>query len=70
MSQCAEETGVQRASKWFLLAPLIMSVERVDKSVVRLVSWCFKLSQPQRIISGQRETFIKDVELKGPVRQK
>ena len=24
-----------------------------------LVSWCFKPSQPQRIISGLRETFIK-----------
>ena len=24
-----------------------------------LVSWCFKLSQPQRIVSGLRETFIK-----------
>ena len=23
------------------------------------VSWCFKPSQPQRIISGLRETFIK-----------
>ena len=25
----------------------------------RLISWCFKPSQPQRIISGLRETFIK-----------
>ena len=24
-----------------------------------LVSWCFKSSQPQRIISGLRETFAK-----------
>ena len=24
-----------------------------------LVSWCFKPSQPQKIISGLRETFIK-----------
>ena len=24
-----------------------------------LVSWCFKPSQPQRIISGLRETFLK-----------
>ena len=24
-----------------------------------LVSWCFKPSQPQRIISGLKETFIK-----------
>ena len=24
-----------------------------------LVSWCFKPSQPQRMISGLRETFIK-----------
>ena len=28
-------------------------------AVSYLVSWCFKLSQPQRIISGLRETFIK-----------
>ena len=27
--------------------------------VADLVSWCFKPSQPQRIISGLRETFIK-----------
>ena len=26
---------------------------------MQLVSWCFKPSQPQRIISGLRETFIK-----------
>ena len=25
----------------------------------KLVSWCFKPSQPQRIISGAKETFIK-----------
>ena len=25
----------------------------------KLVSWCFKPSQPQRIIPGLRETFIK-----------
>ena len=25
----------------------------------KLVIWCFKLSQPQRITSGLRETFIK-----------
>ena len=30
-----------------------------EVTVVRLVSWCFKPSQPQRIISGLRETFIK-----------
>ena len=27
--------------------------------VTNLVSWCFKPSQPKRIISGLRETFIK-----------
>ena len=27
--------------------------------VSQLVSWCFKPSQPQRIILGLRETFIK-----------
>ena len=26
---------------------------------VELVSWCFKASQPQRITSGIRETFLK-----------
>ena len=33
-----------------------------------LVSWCFKPSQPQRIISGIRETFIlsNEIQLKGP----
>ena len=30
--------------------------EKVRKS---LVSWCFKPSQPQRMISGLRETFVK-----------
>ena len=28
-------------------------------TVIQSVSWCFKPSQPQRIISGLRETFIK-----------
>ena len=27
--------------------------------LVKLVSWCFKLSQPQKIISRLKETFIK-----------
>ena len=27
--------------------------------ISKLVSWCFKPSQPQRIISGLKETFIK-----------
>ena len=27
--------------------------------VSSLVNWCFKPSQPQRIISGMRETFMK-----------
>ena len=31
----------------------------VGWSVSQLVSWCFKPSQPQKIISGLRETFIK-----------
>ena len=30
-----------------------------EVTVVRLVSWCFKPSQPQRITLGLRETFIK-----------
>ena len=29
------------------------------REVSKLVSWCFKPSQPQRIISGLRETFTK-----------
>ena len=41
------------------------------QSVSQLVSWCFKPSQPQRIISGLRETFKKRyLQLKGPTRQK
>ena len=28
-------------------------------TTMKLVSWCFKPSQPQGIISGLRETFIK-----------
>ena len=34
-------------------------IGQANLSVRGLVSWCFKLSQPQRIISGLRETFIK-----------
>ena len=29
------------------------------KAILKLVSWCFKQSQRQRIISGLKETFIK-----------
>ena len=39
-----------------------MSEEESDyavSTVSQLVSWCFKPSQPQRIISGLKETFIK-----------
>ena len=32
---------------------------------LRLVSWCFKPSQPQRVISGLKETYVR-----GPLRQK
>ena len=32
---------------------------QLSTSSAQLVSWCFKPSQPQRIISGLRETFIK-----------
>ena len=31
----------------------------MDAIVIKLISWCFKPSQPQRIISRLRETFIK-----------
>ena len=30
-----------------------------EQSVSQSVSWCFKPSQPQRFISGLRETFLK-----------
>ena len=30
-----------------------------ESDMFRLVSWCFKPSQPQRIMSGLRETFMK-----------
>ena len=29
------------------------------KEYSKLVSWCFKPSQPQRLISGLKETFLK-----------
>ena len=28
-------------------------------AIARLVSWCFRPSQPQRITSGLKETFVK-----------
>ena len=43
----------------------ICSLKQRAKTVSELVSWCFKPSQPQRIISRLRETFIKRyIELK------
>ena len=36
-----------------------------DEKKKSLVSWCFKPSQPQRIISGLKETFIKSYMLEG-----
>ena len=40
------------------------------RAVKILVSWCFKPSQSQSIISGLRETFIYIyTHLKGPIRQ-
>ena len=39
-------------------------------SLVEL-TWCFKLSQPDSLISEPRETFIKRyIQLKGPIEQK
>ena len=35
-----------------------LSMENQRERERELVSWCFKPSQPQRIISGMRETFI------------
>ena len=34
-------------------------------TVIQSVSWCFKPSQPQRIISGLRETFTKRYIVEG-----
>ena len=34
-------------------------LEQVLKSNILFVSWCFKPSQPQRIISGLRKAFMK-----------
>ena len=41
--------------------PVIQTKANVKQNVTVswLVSWCFKASQPQRIISGLKETFIK-----------
>ena len=36
-----------------------METEREKEREEELVSWYFKPSQPQRIISGLKETFIK-----------
>ena len=38
--------------------------------IMNLVSWCFKPSQPQRIISGLKETFIKRYIAVRQIRQK
>ena len=38
---------------------LKVTVGRKRRIVSSLVSWCFKPSQPQRIISGLKETFLK-----------
>ena len=35
-----------------------------------LLSWCFKPSQPQRILSVLRKTFTKDTQFNGQKRQK
>ena len=35
------------------------NISKISYLVRELVSWCFELSQPQRIISGLKETFIK-----------
>ena len=37
---------------------LKVTVGRKRRIVSSLVSWCFKPSQPQRIISGLKETFL------------
>ena len=56
---------LKHVSKWFhshSFAYLFASVQSEHSRQAahrELVSWCFKSSQPQRIISGLRETFIK-----------
>ena len=37
----------------------MVSIKLFKKISSKLVSWCFKPREPQRIISGVRETFIK-----------
>ena len=48
-------------SDFFLVSVAVTVPADILVTVVlyKLVSWCFKPSQPQRIISGLRETFIK-----------
>ena len=36
-----------------------MYANAVEENLSLSLSWCFKPSQPQRIISGLKETFIK-----------
>ena len=50
---------------WWVLRPTrdwkVTGSERWENLLLQLVSWCFKPSQPQRIISGLKETFVRDV---------
>ena len=38
---------------------IMMMMMMIIMIIIIIVSWCFKPSQPQRILSGLRETFIK-----------
>ena len=38
---------------------IMMMMMMMIMIIIIIVSWCFKPSQPQRILSGLRETFIK-----------
>ena len=46
---------------WFMTAALLITLQATMNMyrIRQLVSWCFKPSQPQRIRSGLRETFIQ-----------
>ena len=48
-------TFYQNNPQWAIADPKI----RITSAEILLVSWCFKPSQPQRITSGLKETFIK-----------
>ena len=56
-TQTHERSCVSQRSLWTVRASTKQSIKAFEDTW--LVSWCFKPSQPKRIISGLRETFIK-----------